>query len=133
VLVATLVALATAAATQAGTAQTWRTIGRASDVSRFGTFAYLTRDVKGAQGLRVRISASRGRVQLDGSVFCWNSDYSQSANESFGYRLRSRGYRRTITRSLPVPVKGADATCTVGVSADGQRGRLKFVLQSMPA
>ncbi len=105
-------------------ASAWRTVATASDASDYATFAYLTKTVRNAYGLRVRVKAPRGRTKVSGSVFCTNEDFDLETR-TFGFSYRSSG--QTKTRRLPLPL--LDAECDVSVSATGKGGRLTLKLQ----
>jgi hypothetical protein len=132
-LVIALVAVAAVATARASSGTAWRTVARASDVSSYGTFAYLSRDVKATHALRVRLWAPRGRVKVGGSLYCWTTDYLESGTRSFGFRLTSRGRRYPLTRSvaLPIDAGASGVECSVNVNADGKAGRLALYLQAV--
>lgn len=126
--------MATAQAASASTSSSWRTVARASDVGSYSTYAYFSRDVRNPLALRVRAWAPRGALRVSGSLYCWSVDYLSSGSRSFGFRLRSRGRRYPLTRSLVLPIAGgAGVTCHVSADATGKAGRLTLYLQALTA
>jgi hypothetical protein len=111
-------------------AATWQTVDRHTDTSNWLTFASLSGgdeyDEPSVLGVRLRITAPRGRVGYHVNQHCYGDQRSESRTGPWHYYRTKRRSTRVIALA---PRLLADASCTWYVGVEAHRGTLRAALE----